>query len=168
MKKPNVLKKMSLLVVFVLVLAMAFGCAKKPVEAENPTNVDTQKVIVDDTQSDDDAVIVEDEPVDYEPIGEGEKVFFFDVMDGDGNKTGYEVSTDETTVGAALVALDLIAGEESDYGLFVTTVLGQEPTSTASGTPYWAFYINGDYAMTGVDGTDIEDGNVYSFVVETY
>lgn len=29
---------------------------------------------------------------------------------------------------------------------------------------YWAFYINGDYAQTGVDQTKIEDNTVYSFV----
>ena len=31
---------------------------------------------------------------------------------------------------------------------------------------YWAFYINGEMAMTGVDATDVEDGVVYSFKVE--
>ena len=31
---------------------------------------------------------------------------------------------------------------------------------------YWAFYINGEYAMTGVDSTDAEDGAVYTFKPE--
>ena len=28
---------------------------------------------------------------------------------------------------------------------------------------YWAFYINGEYAQTGVDATGVEDGAVYAF-----
>ena len=30
---------------------------------------------------------------------------------------------------------------------------------------YWAFYINGEYAMTGVDATEITEGDSYSFVL---
>ena len=29
---------------------------------------------------------------------------------------------------------------------------------------YWAFYVNGEYAMSGVDSTDIVDGTTYSMV----
>ncbi|MBQ1211437.1 MAG: DUF4430 domain-containing protein [Clostridia bacterium] len=28
---------------------------------------------------------------------------------------------------------------------------------------YWAFYVDGEYAMTGVDSTNIEAGKVYGF-----
>jgi len=31
---------------------------------------------------------------------------------------------------------------------------------------YWAFYINGEYASTGVDSTNIEEGSTYTFKVE--
>ena len=31
---------------------------------------------------------------------------------------------------------------------------------------YWAFYVNGEYASTGVDSTKIEEGAAYSFKVE--
>ena len=31
---------------------------------------------------------------------------------------------------------------------------------------YWAFYINGEYAQTGVDATGVEDGAVYAFRAE--
>lgn len=31
---------------------------------------------------------------------------------------------------------------------------------------YWAFYINGEYAMTGVDATNITDGAQYAFRME--
>lgn len=31
---------------------------------------------------------------------------------------------------------------------------------------YWAFYIDGEYAMTGVDATNITDGAQYTFRME--
>ena len=31
---------------------------------------------------------------------------------------------------------------------------------------YWAFYINNEYAMTGVDSTPVEEGAAYAFVAE--
>ena len=32
---------------------------------------------------------------------------------------------------------------------------------------YWAFYIDGEYAMTGIDATNITDGAQYAFRMET-
>ena len=31
---------------------------------------------------------------------------------------------------------------------------------------YWGFYIDGEYAMTGVDGTSIEEGRIYRLAYE--
>lgn len=31
---------------------------------------------------------------------------------------------------------------------------------------YWAFYIDGEYAMTGVDATNVTDGAQYAFRME--
>ena len=31
---------------------------------------------------------------------------------------------------------------------------------------YWAFYVNGEYASTGVDSTPITQGDAYSLKVE--
>ena len=45
----------------------------------------------------------------------------------------------------------------------VDTVDGQRYDYNEDGA-YWAFNINGEYAMTGVDTTPIKDGEVYSFV----
>ena len=74
----------------------------------------------------------------------------------------YNVSTDETTIGAALLSLGLIEGEQGDYGLMVTTIDGVRADYTLDGA-YWAFYVNGEYAMTGVDATEIAVGNSYHF-----
>ncbi len=94
-------------------------------------------------------------------VGEGDTVFDFTVVDPDGNVTAYEVHTDEQTVGAALIACELIAGEQGDYGLYVKTVTGITLDYDTDGM-YWAFYENDEYAMAGVDQTAIVEDTVYS------
>lgn len=98
-------------------------------------------------------------------LGEGSTVFLFTVADLDGNQTEYEIHTDRETVGEALMELGLIDGEESEYGLFVKTVGGVTYDYDKDGV-YWAFYINDEYAQTGVDATAITEGERYSFRVE--
>lgn len=98
-------------------------------------------------------------------LGEGETTFLFTVTDKEGGETQFEIHTDKTTVGAALLELGLIAGDDSEYGLYVKTVNGITADYDTDGT-YWAFYINGEYAPTGVDSTNIAEGATYSFKVE--
>ena len=69
------------------------------------------------------------------------------------------------TVGAALLSLGLIAGEDSEYGLYVKTVNGVTVDYDTDGK-YWAFYVDGEYAATGVDSTDITAGATYTFKAE--
>ena len=45
------------------------------------------------------------------------------------------------------------------------TVNGVTADYDKDGT-YWAFYINGEYAMSGVDTTAVEEGATYAFKVE--
>lgn len=85
--------------------------------------------------------------------------------DLDGKETTHKIKTDAATVGEALLAEGLIDGENSDYGLYITTVNGITLDWEKDGK-YWAFYINGAYAQTGVDATDVEDGAVYTFKPE--
>ncbi len=98
-------------------------------------------------------------------LGEGEKSFTFCVTDDAGKEKTYQIRTDADTVGEALIDLGLIEGEADDYGLYVKKVDGLTADYDTSGT-YWAFYINGEYALSGVDQTPIVDGEIYSFRVE--
>lgn len=98
-------------------------------------------------------------------VGDGETQFMFTVVDKDGNETNFEVHTNQATVGAALLELNLIAGDESEYGLYVKTVNGITADYDVDQT-YWAFYVNGEYASTGVDSTNVEAGAAYAFKVE--
>lgn len=92
-----------------------------------------------------------------------ETAFTLEVTDLDGKTESFEITTDKTTVGEALVEKGLISGEEGQYGLMVDTVNGIRYDYNEDGA-YWSFYIDGEYAMTGVDSTDIIDGAKYSFV----
>ena len=98
-------------------------------------------------------------------VGEGNTVFTFTVVDGDGVETAFEVHTDKTVVGEALLDCALIAGDESDYGLYVKQVNGITADYDADGA-YWAFYVDGEYAQSGVDTTNIEEGKIYTFKYE--
>lgn len=98
-------------------------------------------------------------------MGEGETMFLFNVVDPEGKESHFEIHTDEKTVGAALLSLGLIAGEDSEYGLYVKTVNGVTVDYDQDGK-YWAFYVDGEYAATGVDSTDITAGATYTFKAE--
>ena len=95
-------------------------------------------------------------------IGKGAKEFTFVVALADGTQTKYAVKTDKKTVGEALLELDLIAGDESEYGLYVKTVNGVT-LDYDKDQMYWAFYVNGEYATSGADTTDIEVNAEYKF-----
>ena len=91
--------------------------------------------------------------------------FTVEVQGADGKTVTFTVNTDEETVGAALLKLGVIAGDDSEYGLYVKTVNGETADYGTDGT-YWGLYINGEYAMTGVDATTLEAGATYAFRVE--
>ena len=97
-------------------------------------------------------------------LGEGKTTFDLLVTNAEGTKKQFAIHTDEKTVGAALLALGLIEGEEGQYGLYVKTVDGITADYDKDQT-YWAFYVNGEYATAGVDQTNIDEGAVYSFVI---
>ncbi len=89
----------------------------------------------------------------------------FTATDTDGNETHFEIHTDRETVGEALTELDLISGDEGDYGLYVKTVNGITVDYDTDGK-YWAFYVDGEYATAGVDATPVTPGASYSFKAE--
>ena len=98
-------------------------------------------------------------------LGEGEKEFSLTVRDLDGNETKFLIHTDCETVGDALLALELISGEDGAYGLYVKTVNGITADFDTDGH-YWAFYENDTYAASGVDTTKITEGTEYALRVE--
>lgn len=98
-------------------------------------------------------------------IGEGGTQFSLTVTDGEGNTQKYTVNTDEKTVGAALLNLGVIEGDDGPYGLYIKKVNGITADYDTDGT-YWSFYVDGAYATKSADQTEITAGSEYSFKVE--
>lgn len=92
-------------------------------------------------------------------FGEGSKTISVEVKAED-KSVLFTIHTDKKTVGEALLEHELIDGDESEYGLYVKVVNGITADYDEDQT-YWAFYINGEYAMTGVDSTEIDESAAY-------
>jgi len=151
MKKTQFTKLLSSAFCIVLIAAMALftvGC-----------NDNTANDLVSS------AVTNADSQTEVKVFGSGATQFEFTVVDASGRETKFQVSTDKTTVGDALLDTGLIAGEDGAYGLYVKTVNGITLDFEKDGM-YWAFYVNGEYAMSGVDETEIKSGEAYTFKAE--
>ncbi len=158
----NSMKKwLSFILCFALIAAIALtatGCD----QAETPETPNAEGTTADPAGSG----TVAETPDKNGPtvVGEGSTVFYFNVVDKDGNETKFEIHTDKTIVGEALLELGLIEGEAGPYGLYVKKVNGISADYDTDGT-YWAFYVGDDYGMTGVDLTEITAGATYAFKV---
>ena len=138
-------KLLSLILSMMLIVAMAFSMTACGDNNQEKPNTENQ--------------------ADTTVLGKGATVFGFEVVGKDGKVSKFEIHTDKTTVGEALLEVELIEGEDGDYGLYVKKVNGITADYNVDQT-YWAFYINGEMAMTGVDATDIEAGATHTFKVE--
>jgi len=104
-------------------------------------------------------------PSSAQNIGEGENNFIFTVVTADGSQMVFNISTNKKTVGEALKEHKLIDGEDGQFGLYVKTVNSVSYDYDKDGK-YWAFYVNGEYALSGVDKTEIKKGDSYMFKAE--
>ncbi len=144
MKNNSKKRLLSLLLVFVLIAAAALtGCSGKPAETTAPPA----------------------ETVPVTDLGEGSKVFDLSIVDKEGTGHLYRIHTDEEFVGFAMIEHELIEGEEGPYGMYIKSVLGQV-LDYETDKMYWAFYVDGEYALTGVDLTPITEGTAYLLKAE--
>lgn len=149
-----------------MMLAMAFtvaGCGSKT-EGTADAKKNTETAIVN-TETTVETESIEAAEAQEIVLGDGSVKITVIVVDADGNETNFVVNTDKETVGDALLEQNLIEGEEGDYGLYVKTVNGITADYDTDKT-YWAFYVNGEYASTGVDSTPVNEGDTYEFKVE--
>ena len=147
MKRTSMKKTLSLIFCIVLIAAMALvttGCSGKP------DDMAVSDVI---TFSDGDT------------IGEGKNTFPLTIVHKDGTELTVTVNTELTVVGEALQELGLINGEEGPYGLYIKTVNGETLDYDKDGK-YWAFYVDGEYALEGIDLTEIAEGAAYMLKAE--
>ena len=80
-----------------------------------------------------------------------------------GEEEAFTIHTDEEYLRGALESIDLIAGEESEYGLFVTSVSGI--TADDANQEWWCFTKGGESLNTGVDSTPIADGDAFEITL---
>ncbi|MBQ8527912.1 MAG: DUF4430 domain-containing protein [Lachnospiraceae bacterium] len=175
MKQMRIKKHLSLFLCMMLIAAMALfttGCndnaqtgeTEQAVTTEQAATTDTAAAETTETESESEETTA-GASADVQAVGEGATVFVFTVVDGEGAETVFEVHTDKTIVGEALLDCALIAGDEGEYGLYVKTVNGVTADFDTDGA-YWAFYVDGEYAQSGVDTTNIEEGKTYTFKYE--
>ena len=144
MKHHNAKKLLALVLAFVLIAAAALtGCRGAPTETTQPLGQVTNTT----------------------ELGEGSKSFELTIEDKEGVIHSYRIHTDEEMVGFALIEHQLIEGEQGQYGMYIKSVLGQTLDYETDGM-YWAFYVNGEYAQTGVDQTPIQADTAYLLKAE--
>ena len=112
---------------------------------------------------------------DGDVVGEGSAQFTVEIVDGEKNTITVTVKSDTHTkedptkpimVGEVLQELGILEGEEGDYGLYIKAINGRVADYAADGV-YWAFYVGGEYALLGVDMTEIVANETYSFHLES-
>lgn len=92
----------------------------------------------------------------------GSKTITVDIVTDDGTATK-TITTDAEYLRGALEQEQLVAGEESQYGLFVKTVNGR--TVDDSKQEWWCFTKDGEALFTGIDDTPIADGDKFEITL---
>ena len=167
MQKKCKQKLLSLILSMMLIVAMAFSmtaCGDNNQEKPSTEGLGQVGGTEQDSQEDDVQNGSENQ-TNTTVLGQGATTFGFVVVDKDGKETQFEIHTDKKMVGEALLEVKLIEGEDGPYGLYVKSVNGISLDYNKDGM-YWSFYVNGDYAMTGVDVTEIKAGESYMFKAE--
>ena len=89
-----------------------------------------------------------------------EKTIEIKVVDDKGQETFYSASTQCDTLRGVLEEMEIVEGEDGEYGLYIKTVAGITADYDTDGA-YWALSKGGEYLMTSADDTPIADGDVF-------
>ena len=83
------------------------------------------------------------------------------LVTADGKTIVFNIYSDAATVGEALIENNLVEGSEGQFGLYISNVNGMKDVYEEDGA-YWGFYDrDGELMSTGVDMTELHDGDVY-------
>ena len=147
MKK--ILSLASLILVLAIACAVFVGC-QQPVEEQTPASLwDNATYTADKT------------------FGSGAKCLTV-VVEAEDRSVTLTVMTDKSNVADALVEHSLISGEESElYGLTVYAVNGMTADFNVD-SAYWAFYVNGEYALTGASFIEVNNGDTVKIAYEKF
>ena len=94
---------------------------------------------------------------------EGAKTVTIEVVHKDESSKEFVLHTDAENLHDALDEQKLIEGEDRG-GFFMVIVVDGETADYDVDGSYWAMMQDGEWMMTGVDDTMIQDGDHYEFV----
>lgn len=95
-------------------------------------------------------------------FGNGEKTILV-AVGVEENLVTFKINTDKATLGDALIEHNLISGENGPYGLYIKVVNGIVADYDINQS-YWSLCKDGEYMQTGVDVTEISDGEHYELI----
>ena len=178
-------RKYGILISVLLLMLLAFtGCKTESTEEKTVTPKTETPAVAEDTSAatEDSADTVSDTltetaeaaetgtegaAANEEDAGTGSKAITLSVTNAAGEITEYTLNTDaeflRQAMDEALTAGFTYAGSESDYGIMIETINGEDAIYSADGS-YWAIYVNGEYGMYGADSQPVADGDVFGFV----
>lgn len=153
---------LSMMLALLMCLSMLSLCACSSENADASANqVETQAVTEAQKSATDllweNATYVEDVT-----LGEGKTKIFVAVSAGEKNIV-VTINTDAKTLQDALTSVDLIQGEESEYGLYIKTVNGILADYDIDQS-YWAINKDGEYMMEGANTVEITSGDNFELV----
>jgi len=96
----------------------------------------------------------------------GDKTVTIQVVHGDGSEKEFTCRTDAEMLEEVLLAEKLAEGEEGPYGLFLTTVDGEEAQDSLR--QWWCITKGGEQLDTGVSSTPVADGDRFELTMSTY
>lgn len=94
---------------------------------------------------------------------DGEKAITVTVVHKDGSEKNFTYHTDEEYLGAVLTGEKLVAGDTSEFGLYIHTVDGEKADYNAD-QGWWAVYVGSEMATTGIDAIPVHDGDAFKLV----
>lgn len=96
---------------------------------------------------------------------QGKKTIEVEVVYADESSDEFTIKTEEEFLRGALEQEELVAGTESDYGLYIQTVNGV--SADESNQEWWAISKDEEELTTGADTTPIADGEHYELTLKT-
>lgn len=97
---------------------------------------------------------------------QGDKTITVEVVHGDQSAREFTYHTDAEYLGQVLIQEKLVEGEDSQFGLYITTVDGE--TAQESENQWWCITQEGEMVNTGADTTPIQDGDHFELTLSTY
>lgn len=90
----------------------------------------------------------------------GSKGYTVTVIHKDGTAKDFSYRTDAEYLAEALLEEGLVSGENSQYGLTIITVDGEDAVWDTDNA-YWAIWVGEEMAMTGASEIPVYDGSTY-------